>query len=55
MKRFSIALPLAVLVVLGMVATASAVSFYPLPPPSEKGLPKAEKPPSSAVGIYAAS
>jgi len=55
MKKVCIVLVSTLVALLSMVAMASAVSFYPLPPPSEKGLPKAERPPSSAVGLYAAS
>lgn len=55
MKKLAICLPLVIAVVFSAAAMASAVSFYPLPAPVEKEVPKAERPPSNAVGIYSAS
>ena len=53
MKRFGITFALAVTVIFSLGTMASAVSFYPLPEPVAKDTPKADRPPSTAVGVYA--
>jgi len=55
MKRLGITLALVSVFLLSVATVASAVSFYPLPAPQEKGVPKAERAPSMAVAVYATS
>jgi hypothetical protein len=55
MKRVRFIFPLALAAIFSIGAIASAVSFYPLPPPVSKETPKAERPPSNALGVYSAS